>query len=41
MPLLPGNLAVEESFVTSLKYIAPIGALLCCTAGWFSQKTEN
>lgn len=41
MPLLPGNLAVEESFVTSLKYIAPIGTLLCCTAGWFSQKTEN
>lgn len=41
MPLLPGNMAVSETFTTSLKYIAPIFTLLCCTAGWFSQKNED
>ena len=39
--LLPGTSAFTDVVIQSLKYIAPIGTLLCCTAGWFSQKTEN
>lgn len=41
MPILPNNWAVAEPFTTSLKYIAPIGALICCAAGWFTQQKAD
>ena len=41
MPLLPGNLAVEEAFTTSLKYIAPAGALICCVIGYFTHRGDQ
>ncbi len=41
MPLLPGNMAVEEWFTTSLKYIPPIGALLCCVIGYLTHRREQ
>ena len=40
MPLLPGNLAVEESFTTSLKLIAPIGALICSVIGYVTHRKD-
>ncbi len=41
MPLLPGNMAVEEWFTTSLKYIPPIGALICCVIGYLTHRKEQ
>ena len=41
MPLLPGNLAVEEWFTTSLKYIPPLGALICCAIGYAGHRREE
>ena len=41
MPLLPGNMAVEEWFTTSLKYIPPLGALICCAIGCLTHRREQ
>jgi len=39
--LLPGTSAFTDVVIQSLKYIASIGALICCAAGWFSQQKAD
>ncbi len=39
--LLPGTSAFTDVVIQSLKYIAPIGALICCAAGWFNQQKAD
>ncbi len=39
--VLPGTSAFTDAVITSLKLIAPIGSLICCAAGWFSQRKAD
>ena len=39
--LLPGTSVFTDVVIQSLKYIAPVGALICCAAGWFTQQKAD